>query len=253
MNTLRILSLAGRASRIKQMLGLLIVLLLWPVVASATCPVGQTCILPSLTSGTMTVTDNGSPLAEWTASGFGQIPFGGNPAGFTDAGESGLVEVGLGFPRPYGTYALIETGDFGGVLSMDLTIEGIPWYHPQGGTASAFLTAESLDPRILSAGTYEVFFVFNSFFTGSPDPNLSQCGPCTSWTWGGAGYGLITVADLPGQPDMFYVTGGTFTFQEVRAPEPSTVSLLLIAFAGLAVLARRRHRVLGPLPRLLPT
>src|SRR5215470_14540670 len=149
MNTLRILSLVGRASRIKQLPGLLILLLLWPVVASAICQPDVICrILPSLTSGTMTVTDNGSPLAAWTASGFGQIPFDGNPvAGDTTSGQTGLVEVGLGFPELYGGQAFISMGDnTGGVLFMDLTIDGVPWHQPQGGISAAFMEAGTMAP-----------------------------------------------------------------------------------------------------------
>jgi hypothetical protein len=46
---------------------------------------------------------------------------------------------------------------------------------------------------------------------------------------------------FPGGPPAFYrFTGGTFT-TGVATPEPSTASLLLIGFGGLAILWRRRR------------
>jgi len=230
---------------------LIALILLAPVVANATnhvCPPGDSCVLPPITSGTMTLTDefanpeNGTGSAYWTASG----------PGYTTSGGSGGVQGmagGVGsIPIPYGSGGAISMADGSdqGSLGMSLTINGVPWnYNPDlsgpGGNAGAFMNAGTAKP-ITHAGTYSASFNLLSQFLGQPvafaDVHCTAETPCTYWNFFGACTDVLYVADYPGQPNSFMITGGKFTF---RAPEPSTAALLLLGVAGLAVLGWRRN------------
>jgi len=61
------------------------------------------------------------------------------------------------------------------------------------------------------------------------------------------GFGILTVTAIPypGFPGLLQLEDPKFVF---TTPEPSTASLLVLGFAGLAALGRRRQRVLGPRP-----
>jgi len=102
---------------------------------------------------------------------------------------------------------------------------------------------------ITHPGTYSASFNLLSQFVGQPlAPDEVHCTfetPCTYWNFFGAGTGVLYVADYPGQPNSFMITGGKFTF---RAPEPSTAALLLLGVGGLAVLGLRRKSRVTLLP-----
>src|SRR5262249_6545587 len=96
---------------------------------------------------------------------------------------------------------------------------------------------------ITHAGTYVAEFLFLGSFNGQPASVSDFCSastPCTDWQFLGGGTGVIYVSDWPNQPNTFYLTGGNFTFRSLL-PEPSTASLLLLGFAGLLYLGRRRR------------
>jgi hypothetical protein len=243
MDMLRILPLACGGSMMKRLIALL---LLAPVVANAQCPSDppvQFCEpLPPLTSGTMSVTTDTSDFGP-----YGVATWGAGGPNYATGGGTGLVEnAGLAWPIPYGGGAGMSFFDSpDNTLSMGLAINGVPWGYgePEGdGFAVADFGAGTLAP-ITHAGTYLATFDFDATFSGQPNAGATvicdATTPCTAWTFSGSGTGVIDVSDYPGQPDTFYVTGGTFTF---IAPEPSTASLLLIGFgfAGLAVLGRRK-------------
>ena len=198
---------------------LIAIILLAPALASAgnlDCPPFTVCY------GTLTIDDNGEGSlggAYWRALG----------PGYVTTGRSGAVGgVGQGSPYSSGTNGAIQMDDHsdGTLILSAYGIDAPP------GVATAFMDAESGEP-ITHAGAYLGSFDLTSSISGC---NSSGC---TKAGFGGSGTGVIYVANVPDQPDIFYITGGKFTF--MRAPEPSTASLLLIGFAGLALLARRRR------------
>lgn len=67
----------------------------------------------------------------------------------------------------------------------------------------------------------------------------------TTFEFRGTGTVAYNTVPDPNLPGMFKVTEATFTF---TAPEPSIPSLLLLCFAGLAVLSRRRRAGAALLP-----
>ena len=221
---------------------LIALLLLAPVLASAqglTCTPfpGQKCgVLLSITTGTMSLTNNGGDPggAAWSASG----------PGFTTEGVSaGISNVGFSYFFPYsaGGWGSDSFDNSDSSLTMGLTVNGVSYgYFPQSQTsAGAEFTFES-SGAITHPGTYPASFGFSSGLNGQPvvTGNCYPSTPCTKWAVNGSGTGVIYVSDDPGVPGYFVVTGGSSTF---RAPEPSTTSLLLVGVAGLVVLGRRRR------------
>jgi hypothetical protein len=192
----------------------------------------------TITSGTLTLTENGGlpGVADWGASG----------SGFTTAGGSGSIsKMGSSYPIPYsvGTWSSYSLDNADTTLSMGLDVHGVSYfYDPESQTfAGAVFQFEAPGP-ITHLGTYTALFSFESNLNGQPSNSFTNIctdpsNPCTNWPVNGSGTGVIYVSDDPSVADYFDVTGGTFTF---RAPEPSTASLLLLGFAGIAVLWRRR-------------
>ena len=230
---------------------LIALLLLAPVLASAqglqcTPFPGQKCgVLLSITTGTMSLTNNGGDPggAAWSASG---------PGFTTDGGSAGIVNVGLSYPIPYsvGGWSSDSLDNSDSSFNMGLTVNGVSYgYVPQSQTfASAEFTFETSGPRpITHPGTYSASFDFSSNLNGQLSSVTGNCtdpsNPCTNWPVDGSGTGVIYVSDYPGVPGDFYVTGGSFTFGAFGTPEPSTASLLFLGFAGLVVLGRRRRPV----------
>src|SRR5580700_1330190 len=198
---------------------LIALLLLAPVVANATdytCAPNAVCTLPPLTSGTMTVTADTSVIgglgtAFWSASG----------PGYTASGGSGSVNrIGLEWPIPPGGGGFSSFDDSDTTAFVGLAINGVGWAYgfPQGraGGAAWGLDVGVAGP-ITHAGTYLASFDVSANFNGSDSPSFNPNGvcsfdfPCSDWLFGGSGTGVIDVSDYPGQPDTFYITGGTFT------------------------------------------
>src|SRR5262245_15785562 len=176
MNTLRILSLVCGASRIKQRIGLLTLLLLWPAFASAACLPSQTCLV---TSGTMVATssDGSVPFnfagngfsASGVLAGYGNLSFpifDSQEAGPFEAGSA--LDIGMGgTPPPDGT-----------LVQFALTVNGVPWGIPEtgGGDTFVFFNASAVIPEFFNTECCTAPAVFDGSFTGAPEPFLPGLG-----------------------------------------------------------------------------
>lgn len=116
------------------------------------------------------------------------------------------------------TQASLSCGVTSSPLVVSLTVQGIPW----GGCATLTVTGQTPTPNIGPSGS----FSFNSSFTGNFPFAVSGGGQLQLFIPPGTSY--VSVAELFVQPST--------------VPEPSTASLALFGFAGLAVLSRRRRR-----------
>jgi len=217
----------------------LILLLLAPVAASAQlCGPYQCQYAPTFTSGTVTFTSE----AVWNFStpSFYQTTF--TTTGFSvDVSDpTGLgIGHGIGHPIPSGGgfhYSLANSEHFpSDNLSMTLAIDNV--LLPAAG-ADVLLEINGPTGGITHAGTYTALFDFEAIYF--------RCFFCSGGAWflegpRGEASGVIDVVPYPGVPNTFYVDQATFTLHTNDVPEPSTASLLLIGFAGLALLARRRR------------
>jgi hypothetical protein len=131
-------------------------------------------------------------------------------------------------------------------LSMSLTVQGVPWSFPVGtgsdGRAGVFFQVD--ENLVLSGpGTYFSTFIFTASFFGVPLSVLSAhpgagCLQlmCTQLFFNGGGSVTLDVVPYPNLPGSLEISKATLNF---GVPEPSTMSLLLIALAGLALLGRR--------------
>ena len=224
MNTLRILSLVCGASRIKHLISLLTLLLLWPAFASAACSPTQVCVA---TSG-ITVT-NGDP----------EFPFNFAGNGFSASGvlTEALGNLAFGLLFEYGSY---YDEFFGGatpkpLAQFELTVNGVPWGMPAGGGAGVSFTTDS-NLYTGSEGTWSSPFSFGGFFTGAPEPFSPGLGcdvlNCVTLEFRGSGMVTYDVSQV--YINAFAVSSPqTFTFAAV--PEPATLSLFAVGLVGLAM------------------
>jgi PEP-CTERM motif len=223
-----------RGTKMKRLIAL-ILLLLAPVVASAQCPPGpsyQCQVAPYFYSGTLTWTsaavwDASTPSdykTVWTTTG----------SAVDVSDPTGLgVGHGIGPPIPSGgEFRYIFSTRDPANLSMTLAIDNV--LLPQDPSGSAFVSIDIEGPTITHAGTYPVIFGWGGEF--------ESCRFCTLWILSNAGIGsgVIDVVPYPGRPNTFYVDQANLTFG-FGAPEPSAASLLLLGFAGLAILGWRRR------------
>ena len=205
---------------------LITLILLAPALASAACLPTQVCVA---TSGTAVVNF--------------EFPFDFAGKGFSASGA--LTNFG-NFDSPF-TVTFLERGSFydasisGTTVDLltqfELTVNGVPWGIPAGGGASVnFPTTLYVNGASLITQP----FGFEGSFTGAPEPFAPGlgCDVLNCETLNFRGVGIVTY-DVGGasSPTIFGVQQETFTF---TAPEPSIASLLSIAFAGLAVMGRRR-------------
>jgi hypothetical protein len=204
---------------------LLTLLLLWPALASATDPmcVDTQCNF-SITAGSAFVGDG----ATFNVSGPGFTASGGwgttgspFPEGFSD------ISPGVPFNIQWGENCdgefSMSVGWNGGGAST-----GAGFNEPCG--EGSFATSPI---SITGAGVYKAGF---SLF-GSVDGDGCLPVACNESVLV-QGTGIATMNIIPEGNGLFEVASTTVTF---GAPEPSTASLLLIAFTGLAVLGRRRR------------
>jgi hypothetical protein len=152
-----------------------------------------------------------------------------------------MTGTGPGDAVPLGSsFGVLGADDDENNLSISVTVGGVPWQPPiSEGNETAIL--QSRVGPITGAGTYSAPFEFEATFTGVPAslPQPQFCNDqCTTWFIGGVGTMVTDVVPLPGFPNNFYIDKATLTF---GAPEPSTASLLLLGFAGLAILGWRRR------------
>jgi hypothetical protein len=232
MNTLRN-SLVCRASRIKQLIGLMTLLLLCPTFASAACLPSRVCWVTSGTPFTINQNDPSFSLnfagKDFSASGV-----------LTDA--CCMLPFGLFFNFESDPFEEAFGGSVNQLAQFDLTVKGVPWVIPAGGDASVSFFADLGNPAFPPfGGTYSVPFDFQGAFKGAPEPFPAGLGcdmlNCQTLNFRGGGVVTIEVVGPLFGTDFFQVESETFTF--LNAPEPSTASLLLVALAGLAVMGRR--------------
>jgi hypothetical protein len=133
-----------------------------------------------------------------------------------------------------------STGAGDSITQFELTVNGVPWGIPAGGDASVFFSA-TLPVTLSFSGTRP--FSFEGSFTGVPEPFNTSLGcdvlNCKTLNFSGGGIVTFDLSPYNGSSQFFVLNSETFNFGVV--PEPSTASLLLIAFAGLAVMGRRRR------------
>jgi hypothetical protein len=239
MNTLRNLSLVCGPSRIKHLIGLLTLLLLWTAFASAACLPSQVCVV---TSGTAVVAGPQFPA----------VPFNFAGNGFSASGmlndTVGQVPFGLlfGFTSDFFFESFGGTTSSAGLLQFDLTVNGVPWGIPAGGEAGLGFFADLGIPA--PEGFYDVPFSFQGFFTGAPEPFAPGLGcdvlNCETLIFSGGGLVTTEVVGPIDNSGFPYVVVGPQTFTFAPVPEPATLSLFAPGLVGLAI--RRSHRSSRP-------
>jgi hypothetical protein len=232
----------------KQLITLSILLLAGPSLASA-----QETQTFYATTGSMI--DPSGAGASYTVSG----------AGFS---TSGVINY-MGSPlNPVGPDSPFTPGKLGNIIfegdtenpNLDMfkfTVNGVPWTYPfntGGGDGEALVLFQTNSNALVVSGpgTYFSTFTFSGGLLGAPESVVSAnpalgCDQiqCTSFVINGGGTAMLDVVPSPASPGSLEVSKVILTF---KAPEPSTTSLLLLGFAGLAVLGRRRR----PRAALLP-
>ena len=192
-----------------------------------------------ITSGSMTLTPD---EANFTA--FGQ---GFTTAGHFDWSSFPPAPIGSEFPIAFGDsfQVLFGANTDGALRSMSLTVGGVPWSIPPGPDGGSAIVLVEAQPTaaITGPGAYSAPFEFAAGFFGAPASSIGGSGNCptttgcTLWDINGHGTMVLNVVPYPsGSPNTFEPVSASFIF---NAPEPSAMSLLLIGFAGLAVLSRR--------------
>jgi hypothetical protein len=191
------------------------------------------------------VATSGTAVAD-CCSGFSTVPFHFAGKGFSASGvlsdfgnqESPFTVSWLEQGSTYGAGISGATDNF--LIQFALTVNGVPWGIPTGGSASvefdAFLPVDE---------SFEVTqpFTFEGSFTGAPEPFAAglSCDVLNCETLNFRGEGIVTFDLSPSfeHPEAWNLETETFNIRGV--PEPPTASLLLLGFAGLAVLGWRRN------------
>lgn len=161
----------------------------------------------------------------------------------------------LNFPAvPGQLHIYADTSDTPFLQSVSLTFHGAPWVLPDGsgpGFASVDFTT---NPFVFTGqGLYHGTFSFFGHFLGMPlSVQLANPGKdcdsiellCSMLLFSGGGSVALDVVPFPNHPGVLEIEQATFTFKPV--PEPSTAALLLLGFAGLAILGRRAVEAVLP-------
>jgi hypothetical protein len=168
--------------------------------------------------------------------------------GFSASGTHRLSPINpLDFPYPPGVNTLHIPGTTSDLnLTMDLTVRGVPFGLPPGPDGGEAQSIFHGAPVVLSGpGTFFGTFTYFGSFIGVPLSVISAnpgktCRQliCSSFLIDGGGAVTYDVVPFPQVPGALEISTATFSFQ---APEPSTTSLLLVAFAGLAIEAGCRR------------
>lgn len=236
MDKLRIQPVACGGTRVSRLITLVTLLLTGPSLASAQF---------LATSGSMVLQPQ-LDIAPFTVAG----------PGFSAGGGMPLLPVNpLASPFHPGNNGIFfveaASDDDFPLLMNGVVVHGVQWVMPTDG--SGFASASFGDIRNLvftGPGTYFSTFTYSGEFRGvlgtNPGGTCLQMQMCSDFFFSGSGTLRYDVVPFPNLPGSLEISKATFTF---TAPEPTTTSLLLIAFAGLAVLGlRRRSRA-----TLLPT
>jgi hypothetical protein len=200
------------------------------------------------TSGSMVV-HSGAATANFSVAG-------------TDFSMSGMTNFGgpggnpFDFPvgnYPFQFHIADDTSD-GGLGFSSLSVRGVPWSVEFAGGGGFLLIDGSAGP-FPAPGTYSGKFTFSTTVVAAPASVVSgnpgaECAPppegivCTELLFSGGGNLTLDVVPyhIPLTPPALEIAEATFIFKpSASAPEPSTASLLLIGFAGLAVIGGRRR------------
>jgi hypothetical protein len=209
---------------------LIALLLFAPVLASAT---GNDPFTGEITSGSMTFGGT-SALGGASFSGSGQ-DFIANGT-MIWSGENAPGPIGASNIIPFGSVAEFKFGTGGGDTGMSLSVDGVGGCSTDSAVAGAAASFDGFTAApITHAGTYSGPLTFDAHLF----PNSTPFPPACALGISGDGTMLLQVAKYPNPAiNAFYPVSATVTF---GAPEPSTGSLLLIGFAGVAVLGRRRR------------
>ena len=108
------------------------------------------------------------------------------------------------------------------LIVTSLMVQGVNWNGGSGSCATLSVTGQTASPE--DANFHDAF---------SFDANV-EGGNFPFTVTGGGVFSLV----IP--PGASYVSAAEFYVQPSSVPEPSTTSLLVLGFAGLAVMGRRR-------------
>jgi hypothetical protein len=190
----------------------------------------------------------------YATSGSLVINFGDRGDPFSVAGPNFLLGGGVSYPEgnPIGDAVGLGfaptvhvVGEAGQDTTGNLSIYAILPV-PFGGISAAEVIWLGQAGPVTGPGIYSGAFTFEGALQAAPASNPgADCTtvpiPCPEFAFIGGGVLTIDVVPYPfppppGLPAIFQIKQATFTLE---APEPSTASLLLIAFGGLAVMSRR--------------
>jgi hypothetical protein len=122
------------------------------------------------------------------------------------------------------TQQTLGCGVTSSLLVVSLTVQGVEW---SGNCATLTVTGQT-EGSVTGPGYFTGTFSLDSSFEAGNFP------------FAVSGGGTFDI-NIP--PGTSYVNRADFYVQPSSAPEPSTMSLLLVAFAGLAIAGRGRSRV----------
>lgn len=215
----------------KRLIALLILLLAVPSLASAQFLV---------TTGSGSVNPDGGFVT------FAGVAFSGS------AGADNCTPCGNFFLSPGDDFSFRISNDIADTAHVDAVAGSPPLVVPNGASGLVQIDGGSSGP-ITGPGTYHGSFDFDASVTMAPlsavlaNPTLgcdtSPPLPCTLVDFSGSG--TVTLDVVPAGFDGLLEIENEKAILTFRTPEPSTATLLLLGFAGLALLGRRKSRVMS--------
>jgi hypothetical protein len=169
----------------------------------------------------------------------GDYPYTIAGPGFSSSGDiTPEIPLDLDSPVGPGSFTFVVDGNTAtyDLAVTSLTVHGVPLDTSQASALSAFSTTVVFGAH---PGTYHSPFTFFGVFVEC-DPTTCTGEPSTGAVkYSGSGVVTWNLVPDPNFPGSFDISKATFTF---KAPEPSTASLLLIAFGVLGFSAWTRMR-----------